>query len=81
MSPNDPKPDDVRMRGFRRRSDVDEVRRRIDELARPLEAESVPLDSAAGRSLATDVVAPRPVPAFARSERWDGPPLQDPAAS
>jgi len=55
------------MRGFPSRCDVDEVNRLVRKLARPLEPESVPLDQAAGRVLASDVAARVSVPGFARS--------------
>jgi molybdopterin molybdotransferase len=58
---------DVRMRGFPSRSDVDHVTRRVRELAGRLDSETVTLDHAAGRVLASDVVATVPVPGFARS--------------
>ena len=58
---------DVRMRGFPGRTDVDQVTRLVRELARPLDAERVPLDAAAGRVLAGDVVAAVSVPGFARA--------------
>jgi molybdopterin molybdotransferase len=47
--------------------DVDDARRIVRGLARSLDAETVGLDQAAGRVLAGHVVAPRPVPGFARS--------------
>src|SRR5262249_43960767 len=58
---------DVRMRGFPGRMDVDEAVRIVRELARPLDPEPVDLGEAVGRVLADDVVAPRPVPGFARA--------------
>jgi molybdopterin molybdotransferase len=58
---------DVRMRGFSSRADVDEVWRLVRTLARPLDAEPVGLDQATGRVLTHDVVAPVPVPGFARA--------------
>ncbi|MBI3466320.1 MAG: molybdopterin molybdenumtransferase MoeA, partial [Planctomycetes bacterium] len=58
---------DVRMRGFASRTDVDQVCRLVRELSRPLVAEAVPLEQAAGRALAADVSAPVPVPGFARA--------------
>jgi molybdopterin molybdotransferase len=58
---------DVRMRGFPTRTDVEAVERQIATLARPLEAETVHLGEAAGRVLATDIVAPVSVPGFTRA--------------
>jgi molybdopterin molybdotransferase len=58
---------DVRMRGFATRADVETVSALIRDLARPLDHGDVPLDAAAGRVLATDVVAPRAVPGFPRA--------------
>jgi molybdopterin molybdotransferase len=55
------------MRGFPGRMDVDEAVRIVHELARPLDPEPVALGDAVGRVLADDVVAPRPVPGFARA--------------
>ena len=55
------------MQGFRRRSDVPAVLAWIDRHALRLDAERVPLESAAGRVLARDVVAPIDVPGFDRS--------------
>jgi molybdopterin molybdotransferase len=58
---------DVRMRGFARRVDVEEVDRFLAEHARPLEAEEVDLLECVGRVLAEDVRAEVAVPSFARS--------------
>jgi molybdopterin molybdotransferase len=59
--------DDVRMRGFRSRADVDDVIAWVD--ARPVArvAEAVPLAGAAGRVLADDVRSDVDVPAFRRA--------------
>ncbi|MEZ4453235.1 MAG: molybdopterin molybdotransferase MoeA [Nannocystaceae bacterium] len=59
--------DDVRMRGFRRRAAVDEVCARLRGWARTLPAESVPVEAAAGRILAADLIAPIDVPGFVRA--------------
>jgi molybdopterin molybdotransferase len=59
--------DDVRMRGFRQRSDAWEARRKLLESVRPLEAETVSLWQAVGRVLAADVLADRDVPYFDRA--------------
>lgn len=58
---------DVRMRGFARRADVDDVRDAIRAVATPLDSESVALAEAAGRVLASDVVSPSAVPGFDRA--------------
>ncbi len=60
-------PRDVRMRGFERRHDVDEVLRLLDARLAPLPAEEVPVDRAAGRVLARGVVSAVDVPGFDRS--------------
>ena len=62
-----PAPADVRMRGFQTRADVDDAVRLIRDLARPLAAERVRLDEAAGRLLAAGITAPVSVPGFARA--------------
>ncbi len=60
-------PRDVRMRGFQERASVDEVTAWLD--ARPLRTatETIPLDDAAGRILAADLVSDVNVPAFRRA--------------
>lgn len=58
---------DVRMRGFRRRTHVEEALAILDKRLRPLEAESVPIAEAHGRVLASDVRAAISVPHFTRS--------------
>ncbi len=58
---------DVRMRGFARRRTVAEAVAWLDAHTTCLDAESVGLDSAAGRVLAADVASPVDVPGFARS--------------
>jgi molybdopterin molybdotransferase len=55
------------MRGFARRATVDQVLEWIDTHVRPLGDEQVPLEGAAGRVLARDVVSPIAVPGFDRS--------------
>ncbi len=59
--------DDVRMRGFAERVDVEVVDAFLAEHAHPLEAESVSLLDCLGRVLAEDAVSPVDVPSFARS--------------
>ncbi len=58
---------DVRMRGFARRTPVADALRWIDQQTRPLPAETVSLDKAAGRVLALDATSPVDVPSFARA--------------
>src|SRR3712207_2935158 len=60
--------DDVRMRGFARRTTVAAALHWLDQrLTRTFVVESVPLDEAAGRVLAKDFISPWDVPQFARS--------------
>src|SRR4029450_3640045 len=58
---------DVRMHGFRKRSEVPAVLAWIDQHAARLAAESVSLEEASGRTLATAVIAPLDVPGFDRA--------------
>lgn len=58
---------DVRMRGFRDRSEVDALLSLLDSIAAPLSPELIELPAAAGRVLATDVVATVDVPPFHRA--------------
>src|SRR6185503_4038676 len=58
---------DVRMQGFRQRSEVDDVLAWVDANATPLPATVVDVDVACGRVLAEAVRAPIDVPAFDRS--------------
>ena len=58
---------DVRMRGFRERSEVEDVSRLLDTRTAPLSAEGVALFDAADRTLAADVMAEVNVPAFDRA--------------
>jgi molybdopterin molybdotransferase len=58
---------DVRMHGFRKRSEVATVFEWIDHHAQRLAGETAPLEDAAGRVLARDVVAPIDVPGFDRA--------------
>ena len=62
---------DVRMRGFQQRTEVDAVLRLIAERVAPLATETVAVGEAADRVLAEDVVAPCPVPGFARAAMDD----------
>jgi molybdopterin molybdotransferase len=55
------------MRGFGQRAEVPAVLAWIDRHAAALDAETVPLDDAAGRVLAADAIAPLDVPAFDRA--------------
>ncbi len=58
---------DIRMRGFRDRAEVADVQALLAARIHGLDPETVELHAAAGRVLATDVVAPRPVPGFDRA--------------
>src|SRR5215471_10242405 len=58
---------DVRMRGFRDRAEVDDALALLKTRLSPLPAEDVGLHDAAGRVLAQDVMAPIPVPPFDRA--------------
>jgi molybdopterin molybdotransferase len=58
---------DVRMQGFRKRSEVPTVLDWIDQHAVRLGAESVSLEEACGRTLAAEVIAPLDVPGFDRA--------------
>ena len=58
---------DVRMHGFRERIEVSAVLEWIDRHAARLDAESVPLEEACGRTLAAEVIAPLDVPGFERA--------------
>jgi len=58
---------DVRMHGFRTRSEVPAVLDWIDRHAERLGAEPVPLEEACGRTLAAAVIAPLDVPGFDRA--------------
>jgi len=59
--------DDVRMRGFARRTPVAEVWAWLEAHVAPLEGKKTPLTEAAGRVLAQEVVSPRNVPPFVRA--------------
>ena len=69
METRDPLPHarDVRMHGFAQRSEVPAVLEWIDRHALRLGDEAVPLEDAAGRVLASDVIAPLNVPGFDRA--------------
>jgi molybdopterin molybdotransferase len=58
---------DVRMRGFRDRTEVADACALLDARLRPLGTEAIDLHAAGGRVLASEVVAEAPVPAFDRS--------------
>ena len=58
---------DVRMHGFRRRAEVPTVLEWIDRHALRLDVETVPVEEAAGRILAADVIAQLCVPGFDRA--------------
>ncbi len=58
---------DVRMRGFRNRTPVEEVWDWLEGWIRPRGAEEVPVAAACGRVLAEAITAPESVPPFARA--------------
>jgi molybdopterin molybdotransferase len=58
---------DVRMRGFRARTEVHDVVALLADRLSPLPAEAIDLPEAAGRVLAQDVIAEIAVPAFDRA--------------
>ncbi len=58
---------DVRMRGFRRRADVEEAQAWLDCLPLERRVEEIPLEAAAGRVLAEALTSTVDVPAFTRS--------------
>jgi molybdopterin molybdotransferase len=60
-------PDDVRMRGFAERTDLELALEMLRSCVKPLEQESVPLQQALGRTLALDVISADVVPAFDKS--------------
>lgn len=66
-SPTSASARDVRMKGFARRADVEEVEAFLAGHVRPLEPEGVALDGAVGRVLAEDVRAEVDVPGFDRA--------------
>jgi len=58
---------DVRMRGFTERTDLESALEMLRSSVAPLEAESVQLEQALGRTLARDIVSAEEVPAFDKS--------------
>ncbi len=58
---------DVRMRGFRERTDLESALEVLRSCVGPLEEESVPLLQAMGRTLARDIISTRDVPSFDKS--------------
>jgi molybdopterin molybdotransferase len=80
MEKTTPSVSDVRMHGFRRRSEVPAVLEWIDRHASRLGVETVALNAASGRVLARDIVAPLDVPDFDRSA-MDGYALRGEATS
>lgn len=59
--------DDVRMRGFTEKTDLESALEILRSCVGPLEAESVSLPEALGRTLARDVVSTEQVPSFDKS--------------
>jgi molybdopterin molybdotransferase len=62
-----PKLDDVRMRGFKKRSPLDAALTWLDQQFTDLPNQVVPLAQAAGRVLAVDIISQFNIPGFARS--------------
>jgi molybdopterin molybdotransferase len=58
---------DIRMRGFSERTDLEKALEILRSCVEPLEAESVRLEDALGRTLARDVISSDDVPAFDKS--------------
>jgi len=59
--------DDVRMRGFMERTDLEVALEMLRSSVGPLEAESIRLEEALGRTLARDVISTEAVPSFDKS--------------
>ena len=59
--------DDVRMQGFRKKTDLDAALKMLRSSVEPLERESVRLQEALGRTLARDIISTEEVPAFDKS--------------
>jgi molybdopterin molybdotransferase len=59
--------DDVRMRGFSERTDLESALEILRSCVEPLDEEPVPLDRSLGRTLARDVISTEQVPAFDKS--------------
>jgi len=59
--------DDVRMRGFKQRSTVEQLTHWLDQQSIDLAEESIPIQDAYGRVLAQDIVSDINIPSFARS--------------
>lgn len=66
-APQQKVPGDVRMHGFAHRTEVPAALQWVDAHAIRLPAESVPIDEAADRVLAADLIAPIAVPEFDRA--------------
>jgi len=62
-----PENQDVRMRGFSSRKTVEEALQWVDRHCNPLSPETIPLEDAHGRVLATDICSDMDVPQFDRS--------------
>ena len=67
MSPPNPPPRDVRMKGFAERALVSDVLSWLRSETRPLGSESVPVGQVSGRVLGQTITAPIDVPSFDRS--------------
>jgi len=60
-------PEDVRMRGFMEKTDLESALKTLRSCVQPLEEESVRLEQALGRTLAQDIISADEVPAFDKS--------------
>lgn len=59
--------DDVRMRGFKKRSPIEDVMAWLDQQTIDLPKQTIPLQEAAGRVIASDVISQFNIPGFNRS--------------
>ncbi len=59
--------DDVRMRGFKKRSPIEEVMAWLDQQTIDLPKQTIPLQEAAGRVITSDVISQFNIPGFNRS--------------
>ncbi|MCK5829805.1 MAG: molybdopterin molybdotransferase MoeA [Methylococcales bacterium] len=67
LADKNPKADDVRMRGFKKRSPVEDVITWLDQQSIDLPEQRIPLQEAAGRVLAADATSQFNIPHFERS--------------
>lgn len=67
LADNNLKADDVRMRGFKKRSPVEEVTTWLNQQSIDLPEQKIPLQEASGRILTSDVISQFNIPGFERS--------------